>query len=513
MKPSFFIASSKESIDIAYACQQNLWHDAEVTVWEQGIIKISTSTLESLTKQLNSFDFGMFVFSPDDIIEIRGEKDQAVRDNVLFELGLFIGKLGKDRCYILIPEGDDSLRTPTDLLGISAATYETNRIDGNLRAATGPACTEIREAMKQTGARFIEPADPNAGRQLAETIDDSRTIQSDKAISNQSTETEAVIEEQENWVSPFMKDDYPKAENLLETEIASLEKIADNMTDLAFLESYKALCKYRIAPNIGWQVFHEVISKYPTQVNPYITFSREQFNNNLPEESLDTLESGISKVGKNYILINHKAKRLIDIGRDEDAISVLNEGISKYPNEPGLYETLASYYIDSEEYALARSHLEDGLSKIPDNKSLLSLYAQLLYKHIDIKLSLIPYNRLVVLFPEDPKFLTLRANVYLDLELYDLAMCGYKKANELVKEEQAWILANIGNLYKNRGFYRDSIEYLKLALEIDPESEYSHDRLATSIKYRDEQVRKLSSILREARRDISKPPTAEDSNS
>ena len=109
MKPRLFIGSSKESLNISYAAQQNLYNDAEITVWTQGVFQPSKTNLESLLKQLISCDFGIFIFSPDDILSIREEKNQAVRDNVIFELGLFVGHIGKDRCFILIPDNSGEL--------------------------------------------------------------------------------------------------------------------------------------------------------------------------------------------------------------------------------------------------------------------------------------------------------------------------------------------------------------------------------------------------------------------
>src|SRR6185369_15374111 len=97
MKPKTFIGSSVEGLSVAYAVQQNLQYQSEVTVWDQGIFHLSTSALDSLTEVLDRSDFGVFVFTPDDILNIRGEENRAVRDNVLFELGLFIGRLGKLR--------------------------------------------------------------------------------------------------------------------------------------------------------------------------------------------------------------------------------------------------------------------------------------------------------------------------------------------------------------------------------------------------------------------------------
>src|ERR1700731_3562244 len=39
----------------------------------------------------DSYDFGVFVFDADDVAVLRDNKTPTVRDNVLFELGLFIG--------------------------------------------------------------------------------------------------------------------------------------------------------------------------------------------------------------------------------------------------------------------------------------------------------------------------------------------------------------------------------------------------------------------------------------
>jgi len=130
-----FVGSSSEGLRLAYAVQQNLLNVAEVTVWSQGVFKPSSSVSESLAVYLDS-DFALFVFSPDDKIVSRGEENPAARDNVVFELGLFTGRLGQERCFILVPEGEN-LRIPTDLLGITLLKYEPKRSDGNLAAATG----------------------------------------------------------------------------------------------------------------------------------------------------------------------------------------------------------------------------------------------------------------------------------------------------------------------------------------------------------------------------------------
>ena len=158
-RPRVFIASSAEQLDIAYAIQENLDFDAEVTIWNQAVLKPSESTLNNLVAASHEFEFAIFVFTPDDISIVRGEKTRAVRDNLIFELGLFIGALGVSRCYFVIPRGAEALRLPTDLLGIVALTYAPDRSDRNLVAALGPACNQFRRAIRDLPAPASLPPD------------------------------------------------------------------------------------------------------------------------------------------------------------------------------------------------------------------------------------------------------------------------------------------------------------------------------------------------------------------
>ena len=147
MKPPLFIGSSKESLDIAYALQENLEPVSEVTVWDQGIFTLSQPTISSLLKALDNSKFGAFVLSPDDVTKIRGSEYQTARDNIIFELGLFIGRLGPERTFFVVPHESKDMHLPSDLLGVTPALFDTNRKDGNLRAALGPASNQMRKAI------------------------------------------------------------------------------------------------------------------------------------------------------------------------------------------------------------------------------------------------------------------------------------------------------------------------------------------------------------------------------
>jgi hypothetical protein len=147
MKPKVFIGSSREGVHIADAIHANLTYEAECTVWKDGVFQLSQNTLADLVRVLRDSDFGVFVFSPDDISIMRDGVNQVVRDNVLFELGLFIGRLGPERCYFLIPDHATDLRLPSDLAGVTPGRYEGSRSDSNWMAALNPACMQIKMQM------------------------------------------------------------------------------------------------------------------------------------------------------------------------------------------------------------------------------------------------------------------------------------------------------------------------------------------------------------------------------
>jgi CAP12/Pycsar effector protein, TIR domain len=160
MKPTLFIGSSSESLDVAYAAQRNLEDVAEVVVWTQGIFELTKSYLESLLDAIEDTEFGLFIFGADDLIRIRGAEIPTARDNVVFELGLFIGHLGRDRTFILMPKSSADFHLPTDLLGVSTATFQPPSRPDRLQAALGPACHDIRLAIRKH-AVLRNPLSPN----------------------------------------------------------------------------------------------------------------------------------------------------------------------------------------------------------------------------------------------------------------------------------------------------------------------------------------------------------------
>src|SRR5260370_6782552 len=96
-RPAVFIGSSSEGLPIAEAIQVNLDRACEVVIWSQGVFGLSGGTLETLVDKADEFDFAALVVTPDDMTHSRGKDQPSPRDNVLLELGLFMGKIGRMR--------------------------------------------------------------------------------------------------------------------------------------------------------------------------------------------------------------------------------------------------------------------------------------------------------------------------------------------------------------------------------------------------------------------------------
>ena len=150
-----FIASSKEGLDIAMAIGnllvKKLGLQADVRLWTREF-ELSKTYIESLEKAAKENDFAILVMTPDDITTSREKEKLSPRDNVIFELGLFMGCLSRERCFIVHEKRPD-LKLPTDLLGIMAATYKplSNKA---LRIVLDDPSSQIAERIMELGIRF-----------------------------------------------------------------------------------------------------------------------------------------------------------------------------------------------------------------------------------------------------------------------------------------------------------------------------------------------------------------------
>jgi predicted nucleotide-binding protein len=150
VEPVVFVGCSKEGLEIAREIQVAFDHDPVIVeIWTDGVFNSSKTPIEDLTALVARIDFGVLLLAPDDKIVSRDVVAFGPRDNVLFELGLVMGEIGRDRTFILSPRGVD-FKIPSDLLGVKPIDYTTGPVE-TVRSRLGPACTELRRIINRLG--------------------------------------------------------------------------------------------------------------------------------------------------------------------------------------------------------------------------------------------------------------------------------------------------------------------------------------------------------------------------
>lgn len=179
-KPSIFICSSSAGKNIADAIQENLASEFSVEVWDQGAFGLGEHFQETIKEVSTRVDFAIIVLTPDGLMEqdstlqpsfvnsmqdrtgfspsmsisgnvavtdIPTTRQMVPRDNVIFELGVFVALLGQHRTFI-VHEDLQNLRLPDYIKGISTGRYlKSNSRD--ITIALGPVCNRIRRAVNK----------------------------------------------------------------------------------------------------------------------------------------------------------------------------------------------------------------------------------------------------------------------------------------------------------------------------------------------------------------------------
>lgn len=152
-RPYIFIASSTESGSVAKGIRGQLdaalGSTADVKVWsDRGVFQPSNTFIEDLERAAAMADFAIIVFGKDDLVRSRWSLSYAPRDNVVFEAGLFIGGIGRQRTLMMQP-ARVRLKMPSDLAGVTRLNYYSRGSNRDLNDA----CLEIVERVKSMKER------------------------------------------------------------------------------------------------------------------------------------------------------------------------------------------------------------------------------------------------------------------------------------------------------------------------------------------------------------------------
>lgn len=146
-KPTLFIGSTSTQLNVASAVKFKLDKYLDITIWNEPgkVFELNKSTLDSLLDAGNYFDYAILILTPDDSLISKGALYDSPRDNLIFEEGLFLGRFGRKRTFIL---AEKSVKLPSDLFGITIPSFKkpVNEID--LPDAVDKACIAILETIQ-----------------------------------------------------------------------------------------------------------------------------------------------------------------------------------------------------------------------------------------------------------------------------------------------------------------------------------------------------------------------------
>lgn len=160
MKRKVFIGSSSEGTKIANEIRDRIneelgdWLECET--WKDGgVFSLNRGTLESLVKASRKYDYGIMLASKDDVVIKRYKVFPAMRDNVLFEMGLFLGSLGLQRAFLIT---HDKTVLPSDFNGVTVVKYNDKNLESKI--------DDIIKELKKTKASYNLKPVPSAALAL-----------------------------------------------------------------------------------------------------------------------------------------------------------------------------------------------------------------------------------------------------------------------------------------------------------------------------------------------------------
>jgi CRP/FNR family cyclic AMP-dependent transcriptional regulator len=153
-RPRVFFICSAEALEIAECIRAGLDHeDATIEIWsDEQIFPAGSYPIEALERAVDDADFGIAIAQPDDLIRSRDRQAAVPRDNVIFELGFFLSRLGRKRTLLLVPRGSN-VQLPSDFKGLTPLNYKVASEYEKLSTALGPTIYRIKEILKEHGVR------------------------------------------------------------------------------------------------------------------------------------------------------------------------------------------------------------------------------------------------------------------------------------------------------------------------------------------------------------------------
>jgi predicted nucleotide-binding protein len=122
-RPSVFIGGSRASLEVAHRLSVLLDRmGVDAVLWSKQF-ETGKTVLESLSESASCVNAAIFILTGDDSTDTLMNAPKA---NVVLELGVFLGSLGRQRTFILT---SGAVRLPSDILGTIYLRFDPDRLD------------------------------------------------------------------------------------------------------------------------------------------------------------------------------------------------------------------------------------------------------------------------------------------------------------------------------------------------------------------------------------------------
>lgn len=154
-KPRIFLASSSEAGDLLtelfVLISKGDW--CLVRPWNFSTFEAGKSFFDSLYDNTRDIDFAVILYTGDDQTSSRGVTQAAPRDNVIFELGFFLARLGPEAVIVVSPINVPKI--PSDYSGYAVLSYDPST--GSPTEYLTPAAAQVKLQLKKKWQSRQEP--------------------------------------------------------------------------------------------------------------------------------------------------------------------------------------------------------------------------------------------------------------------------------------------------------------------------------------------------------------------
>lgn len=150
-----FICSSTPALDVALTLKNSLSKDFIVNTWRENTFQLGYHHLDSIIKASANYNFVLLVLTPDVVQTFNNNTSTSVKDNILFEMGFFIGVFGRERTFFIVQNQDD-FKLPSYVAGINCTDFIKPTEPDLLETSLHKCCVHIKNAINEKNDNHLD---------------------------------------------------------------------------------------------------------------------------------------------------------------------------------------------------------------------------------------------------------------------------------------------------------------------------------------------------------------------